>query len=68
MINMLKDLYRRFSILGTFVLLSISVCFFMMILVEYEIKIKNLTSVYECGFQVIVNMTTVGYGDKSAVS
>lgn len=67
-LNMLKDLYRRYSVLGTFILMLISVFFYVCILMEYEIKIKNLTSIYETFFHVVICMTTVGYGDKSAKS
>ena len=66
--NMLKDLYRRFPVLGTSILMIISVYFYVQILMEYEIKINNISSIYESFFHVVVCMTTVGYGDKSALS
>lgn len=64
--NMLKDLYMRFRVIGTFILMIICICFYSVIILEFEMPIFNIESHFEAFFHIIVTMTTVGYGDKSA--
>jgi hypothetical protein len=44
----------------------ICICFYSVIILEFEMPIFNIESHFEAFFHIIVTMTTVGYGDKSA--
>lgn len=68
LMNMLKDLYMRYRVIGTFILLLICIGFYVIIILEFEMPIFNITGLFEAVFHIIVTMTTVGYGDKSAQS
>jgi hypothetical protein len=68
MMNMLKDLYMRYRVLGTIVLLMICIGFYSVIILEFEMPIFNIENIFEAVFHTVITMTTVGYGDKSAQS
>ena len=67
-INMMKDIYMRYRVAGTFILMMICIAFYSIIILEFEMPIFNIESHFEAFFHIIVTMTTVGYGDKSAAS
>ena len=50
------------------ILMCLSICFYVNILTEFEMPIFNLKGALESVFHIVVTMTTVGYGDKSALS
>lgn len=67
MMMMLKNLYMRYRVSATFLLMCLSVCYYVNILTEFEMPIFNLTGgTLEAVFHTIITMTTIGYGDKSA--
>ena len=65
---MLKNLYNKYQVLATMSLMCLSICYYVNILTEFEMPVFNLNGVLEAVFHTIVTMTTVGYGDKSAIS
>ena len=66
--SMLKDLYRRYPVKGTFVMLGLSIFMFLVILIEFDMKLMNIESTLQTFYYIIVTMTTVGFGDLSVVS
>ena len=66
MMMMFKNLYRRYQVLATFILMCMLIGYYVNILLEYEMPIFNIVGFLEAIFHIVITMTTVGYGDKSA--
>mmetsp|Transcript_23041 Transcript_23041/g.35630 ORF Transcript_23041/g.35630 Transcript_23041/m.35630 type:complete len:229 (-) Transcript_23041:299-985(-) len=67
-INMIKDIYREYAEKATATLLILCLIFFVVVLVEFELKINTFDSIRYTIFYTIITMTTVGYGDSVVLS
>lgn len=65
---MYKILYHQYKVAGTTLLMIISLIMFLNYAIEYEMNILLLESMFESLYNIIITMTTVGYGDLSARS
>ena len=65
---MLKTIYQKYKVMGTFVLCSISIISLTTLMIDFEMNINVLQSVFETCYYLVITMTTVGFGDIHADS
>lgn len=65
---MLKTIYQKYKVAGTLVLCLISLACFLTLMIDFEMNINVLQTVFETLYYLTITMTTVGFGDIHADS
>ena len=67
-ITMIKTIYQKYKVSGTALLCLISIVCFLTLLIDFEMNINVLQTVFETIYYLVITMTTVGFGDIHADS
>jgi len=67
-ILMIKTIYQKYKVSGTAVLCLISLVCFLTLMIDFEMNINVLQTVFETMYYLVITMTTVGFGDIHADS
>ena len=63
-----KTLFNTYAVISTGSFLLVSICLFMVLVFEFEVKINTFNGILCSIFHIVITMSSVGYGDYSPLS